>query len=118
MVGGTNGTGSTCAMVEYICLAARASFGMDTSPHLVHFNERIRLNGIIADDASIIAQLAHIEKVRAEITLTYFEYTTLAALLLFKRHNVDVAVLEVGLGGRLDAVNIVDADCSIVTSVN
>lgn len=118
IVGGTNGKGSTCAMLESIYLAAGYSVGMYTSPHLVHFNERIRLDGSIVDDASIIAQLAHIEKVRAEITLTYFEYTTLAALLLFKQHNVDIAVLEVGLGGRLDAVNIVDADCSIVTSVN
>lgn len=118
IVGGTNGKGSTCAMLESIYLAAGYSVGMYTSPHLIHFNERIRLDGSIVQDVDIVAQLVLIEKARGEISLTYFEYTTLAALLLFKQHNVDVAVLEVGLGGRLDAVNIVDADCSIVTSVN
>lgn len=118
IVAGTNGKGSTCAMLEAIYLAAGYKVGMYTSPHLIHFNERIRLQGDCADDATIVAQLARIEKTRGETSLSYFEYTTLAALLLFKEQEVDVAILEVGLGGRLDAVNIVDADCSIVTSVD
>ncbi|NLY65039.1 MAG: bifunctional tetrahydrofolate synthase/dihydrofolate synthase, partial [Alcaligenaceae bacterium] len=118
IVGGTNGKGSTCAMLESIYLAAGYTVGMYTSPHLIHFNERIRLNGEIAQDSQIIHALNLIENNRGGVTLTYFEYTTLAALLLFKQNNVDVAILEVGLGGRLDAVNIVDADCSIITSVN
>ena len=118
IVGGTNGKGSTCAMLEAIYLAAGYKTGLYTSPHLIDFNERIRLRGELATDEQIVAQLARIEAARDEVSLTYFEYTTLAALLLFKEHQTDVAILEVGLGGRLDAVNIVDADCSIVTSVD
>lgn len=118
VVAGTNGKGSTCAMLESIYLAAGYKVGMYTSPHLIDFNERIRLNGEFATDAQIVEKLAIIEQARGDISLSYFEYTTLAALLLFKEHAVDVAVLEVGLGGRLDAVNIVDADCSIITSVD
>ncbi len=118
IVGGTNGKGSTCAMLEAIYLAAGYKTGMYTSPHLIDFNERIRIRGELATDAQIVEQLARIEAARGDITLTYFEYTTLAALLLFKEHQTEVAILEVGLGGRLDAVNIVDADCSIITSVD
>jgi len=118
IVGGTNGKGSTCAMLEAILLAAGYKVGMYTSPHLIDFNERIRVNGELATDAQIIEQLAAIEAGRGPVSLTYFEYTTLAALLMFQKHTVDVAVLEVGLGGRLDAVNIIDADCAIVTSVD
>ena len=117
VVAGTNGKGSTCAMLESVYLAAGYKVGMYTSPHLIDFNERIRLNGEFASDEAIVSKLALIEQTRGEISLSYFEYTTLAALLLFKEQAVDVAVLEVGLGGRLDAVNIVDADCAIVTSV-
>src|SRR5690606_15357083 len=92
--------------------------GLYTSPHLIDFNERIRVRGELATDEQIVRQLALIETARGDVSLTYFEYTTLAALLLFKEYQTDVAILEVGLGGRLDAVNIVDADCSIVTSVD
>lgn len=118
IVGGTNGKGSTCAMLESIYLAAGYKTGMYTSPHLIDFNERIRIRGELATDEQIVAQLALIEAARGDVSLTYFEYTTLAALLLFKANQTDVAILEVGLGGRLDAVNIIDADCSIVTSVD
>lgn len=118
VVAGTNGKGSTCAMLESIYLAAGYTVGMYTSPHLIDFNERIRLSGEFASDQAIVEKLDLIEQTRGETSLSYFEYTTLAALLLFKQNNVDVAILEVGLGGRLDAVNIVDADCSIVTSVD
>lgn len=117
-VGGTNGKGSTCAMLEAILLAAGYRVGMYTSPHLIDFNERIRVNGENAGDAQITEQFARIEAARGEVSLSYFEYTTLAALMLFEQSGLDVVVLEVGLGGRLDAVNLVDADCSIVTSVD
>jgi dihydrofolate synthase/folylpolyglutamate synthase len=117
-VGGTNGKGSTCAMLEAILLAAGYRVGMYTSPHLIDFNERIRVDGENADDASIIGQFERIENGRGEISLSYFEYTTLAALMLFEQRGLEVAVLEVGLGGRLDAINMVDADCAIVTSVD
>ncbi len=117
-VGGTNGKGSTCAMLEAILLSAGYKVGLYTSPHLVHFNERIRVNGANATDDQIIALFQRIDQARDEISLSYFEYATLAALLQFVDNGVDVAVLEVGLGGRLDAVNIVDSDCAIVTSVD
>jgi len=117
-VGGTNGKGSTCALLEAIYLAAGYKVGTYSSPHLVRYNERIRLNGAEAEDADIIEQFVRIEQARGEITLSYFEFATLAALLLFEERRVDVAVLEVGLGGRLDAVNMIDADCAIVTSVD
>lgn len=117
-VGGTNGKGSTCAMLEAMLLAAGYKVGLYTSPHLVTFNERIRVNGDLAPDEQIVAQFHKIETLRGDVTLTYFEYTTLAALLLFEAQAVDVVVLEVGLGGRLDAVNLVDTDCAIITSVD
>jgi len=117
-VGGTNGKGSTCAMLEAMLQAAGYRTGLYTSPHLVTFNERIRILGEMAGDDAIARELQRIEAVRGEITLTYFEFTTLAALLLFARAKLDVVILEVGLGGRLDAVNLIDADCAIVTSVD
>jgi dihydrofolate synthase / folylpolyglutamate synthase len=118
VVGGTNGKGSTCAMLESILLAAGYRVGLYTSPHLISFNERARLNGVIVDDAMLVDQLERIEAARQGVSLTYFEFTTLAVMALFATQALDVWVLEVGLGGRLDAVNIVDADCSIVTSVD
>ncbi len=117
-VGGTNGKGSTCAMLEAILLASGYKVGLYTSPHLVDFNERIRVNGEYASDQQIIEQFQKIEATRGDISLSYFEYTTLAALILFENQKLDVAVLEIGLGGRLDAVNVVDADCAIITSVD
>lgn len=117
-VGGTNGKGSTCALLEAIYIAAGYRVGTYTSPHLIQYNERIRLDGEPADDAAIIEQFARIEAARGDITLSYFEFSTLAAMLLFEARQVDVAILEVGLGGRLDAVNMIDADCAIVTSVD
>ena len=118
VVGGTNGKGSTCAMLEAILLAAGYKVGMYTSPHLLHYNERIRINGANASDQIITQQFARIEAAREQTSLSYFEFSTLAALLAFAEAGVDVMVLEVGLGGRLDAVNMVDADCSIITSVD
>ncbi|MDQ2149785.1 bifunctional tetrahydrofolate synthase/dihydrofolate synthase [Alcaligenaceae bacterium C4P045] len=118
VVGGTNGKGSTCAMLEAMLLAAGYKVGVYTSPHLIHFNERARVNGISASDAELTAQFAEVERARGDTGLTYFEFTTLAVLRLFAGQPLDAIVLEVGLGGRLDAVNIVDADCAIVTSVD
>jgi len=118
VVGGTNGKGSTCAMLEAILLAAGYKVGLYTSPHLIDFNERARVNGQIASDQDLITQFQAVEAARGDVSLTYFEFTTLAIPRLFSQSRLDAVVLEVGLGGRLDAVNIVDADCSIVTSVD
>jgi dihydrofolate synthase / folylpolyglutamate synthase len=118
VVGGTNGKGSTCAMLESILLAAGYRVGCYTSPHLLHFNERARIDGVAASDEQLLPMFELVEAARADVTLTYFEFTTLAILKLFEREALDVLVLEVGLGGRLDAVNIVDADCAIVCAVD
>ena len=116
-VGGTNGKGSTCAMLEAILRAAGYRTGLYMSPHLLRYNERVRLRGAEAGDEALCEALAQVEAARAGVPLTYFEYGTLAALWLFSREQVEAAVLEVGLGGRLDAVNVVDADCAVLTSV-
>ena len=118
VVAGTNGKGSTCAMLEGILLAAGYRVGAYTSPHLLRFNERARIDGREASDAELVAQLEAVEAARGETSLTYFEFTTLAILRLFGEQSLDALVLEVGLGGRLDAVNIVDADCAILTSID
>jgi dihydrofolate synthase/folylpolyglutamate synthase len=117
-VGGTNGKGSTCAMLEAILLEAGYRVGTYTSPHLVDFAERARVNGQPAEAALLAEQFEAVEAARGDTTLTYFEFSTLAILRLFQHAELDVAILEVGLGGRLDAVNIVDADCAIVTSID
>ncbi len=117
-VGGTNGKGSTVAFLEAILLAGDHRVGAFTSPHLMRYNERIRVQGEDATDDALIAAFERIEAARGDIALTYFEFGTLAALLIFSEANLDLAVLEVGLGGRLDAVNIIDADAAIVTTVD
>ena len=117
-VGGTNGKGSTCAMLEAILLQAGYRAGLYTSPHLVHFNERARINGEIVDDAALVEQFEAVEAARGDVSLTYFEFTTLAILRLFAQAGLDTVILEVGLGGRLDAVNVIDADVAVVTSVD
>jgi dihydrofolate synthase/folylpolyglutamate synthase len=116
-VAGTNGKGSCVAFLDAILSAATYSVGTYTSPHLIRYNERIHLFGKQADDEQLISAFQRIEEVRDDIQLTYFEYGTLAALYLFASEKVDVAVLEVGLGGRLDAVNILDADAALITSI-
>lgn len=118
VVGGTNGKGSTCAMLDSILRAAGYRVGLYTSPHLVDFNERCRIDGASASDEALVEQFEAVEAVRGDVSLTYFEFTTLAVLRLFGRLPLDAVVLEIGLGGRLDAVNIVDADAAIVTSVD
>ena len=116
-VGGTNGKGSTCAMLESMLRAAGYRTALYTSPHLVRYNERVRIAGVEAGDAELAEAFAAVEASRSGTPLTYFEFGTLAALWLFSRAKVDAAILEVGLGGRLDAVNILDADCAVLTSV-
>ena len=116
-VGGTNGKGSTCAMLESILRAAGYRTGLYTSPHLLRYNERVRIAGLEVEDGLLGDAFAAVEKVRGQVPLTYFEFGTLAAFWIFSRQNIDVAVLEVGLGGRLDAVNVIDADCAVLTSV-
>jgi dihydrofolate synthase / folylpolyglutamate synthase len=116
-VGGTNGKGSTCAMLESILQAGGYRTGLYTSPHLLRYNERVRVGGREADDAALCESFAAVERARGEVPLTYFEYGTLAALHLFAGAGLEALVLEVGLGGRLDAVNVLDADCAVLTSV-
>jgi dihydrofolate synthase/folylpolyglutamate synthase len=116
-VAGTNGKGSTVALLEATLRAAGYRVGAYTSPHLIKYNERVRLDGQEATDESLCAAFERIEAARGEVPLTYFEFGTLAALDQFARGGVDVAVLEVGMGGRLDAVNAVDADAAVVTSI-
>ena len=117
-VGGTNGKGSTVAFLEAMLQAAGLRVGCYTSPHLLHYNERIRVDGTDAGDEMLVASFERIEQARGELPLTYFEFGTLAALDIFARAGLDVAVLEVGLGGRLDAINIVDADVAVITTVD
>ncbi|HEY1900629.1 MAG TPA: bifunctional tetrahydrofolate synthase/dihydrofolate synthase [Steroidobacteraceae bacterium] len=116
-VGGTNGKGSTVATLEAMLLALGLRVGALTSPHLLRYHERIHVEGREATDAQLIDAFERIEAARGATTLTFFEYNTLAALLLFADQRVDVAVLEVGLGGRLDATNLVDADVAVLCSV-
>jgi dihydrofolate synthase/folylpolyglutamate synthase len=116
-VGGTNGKGSTCALLEAILSCAGYRTGMYTSPHLLRYNERVRVAGREADDAALCEAFAAVEHARGGVPLTYFEFGTLAAFVQFARENLDALVLEVGLGGRLDAVNLLDADCAVLTSV-
>jgi dihydrofolate synthase/folylpolyglutamate synthase len=116
-VGGTNGKGSIAVHLEALLAARGARVGLFTSPHLLRYNERIRVAGAQVDDATLIGAFERIEAARADTTLTFFEYNTLAALLVFAARAVDVAVLEVGLGGRLDAVNLLDADAAVLASI-
>lgn len=117
-VGGTNGKGSTVAFIEAIARQAGWNVGAYTSPHLLRYNERVRIDGEPVSDAALVAAFTAIEAARGSTTLTYFEYGTLAALKLFADAGLDLAVLEVGLGGRLDAVNIIDADVAVITTVD
>jgi dihydrofolate synthase/folylpolyglutamate synthase len=117
IVGGTNGKGSTASTLAALLQSCGHSVGLFTSPHLVRYNERIQVNGVQVSDAALLAAFERIEAARGAVTLTFFEYSTLAALEAFRRAAVAVMVLEVGLGGRLDAVNIIDADVAILCSI-
>ncbi|MGA7595420.1 MAG: bifunctional tetrahydrofolate synthase/dihydrofolate synthase [Gallionella sp.] len=117
-VGGTNGKGSVCAMLEFILHAAGYRVGCYTSPHLLEYNERVRVAKHQASDGDLCASFELIEQARGDISLTYFEFGTLAAMQVFIASKVEIAILEVGLGGRLDAVNVFDSDCAVIASVD
>ena len=117
LVGGTNGKGSSVEMLRAL-LTRDNVVGTYTSPHVVRYNERIAVNGLLATDQEIVAAFERVEAARGDVRLTYFEFGTLAALAVFEAANVDAAVLEVGLGGRLDAVNVVNPDASLITNVS
>jgi dihydrofolate synthase / folylpolyglutamate synthase len=117
-VAGTNGKGSTCAMLEGILGASGFRTGVYGSPHLVRFEERCRINGELVTEADLLPHFAAIEAARGDTALTYFEFTTLAILRLLATSGLDAVILEVGLGGRLDAVNVIDTDCAVVTSID
>ena len=116
-IAGTNGKGSCVAMLEAIYLEAGYTVGAYTSPHLLEYNERIRINGVPASDIEICEAFDHIDSNRGNISLTYFEFATLAAVEIFIKQNCDIVLLEVGLGGRLDAVNLYDADIALISSI-
>lgn len=117
-VGGTNGKGSTCAMLESILTAAGYRVGLYTSPHLLRYNERVRIGRVPASDAQLCRAFVEVERARGDTPLTYFEFGTLAAMIVFARAQLDAVILEVGLGGRLDAVNAFDCDVAVITSVD
>jgi len=117
LVAGTNGKGSCCEALAALATGAGVSFGVTTSPHLRHFNERIQINGAEATDLQIVSAFEQIELARSDISLSYFEFACLAALLLFKEADLDLAILEIGLGGRLDAMNLVDPDISVILPI-
>ena len=118
VVAGTNGKGSTCAMLESIALQAGYRVGLYSKPHLVHFEERCRLNAVMVDGAALLPHFEAVERARGDISLTYFEFTLLTIARLLSQATLDLVILEVGLGGRLDAVNIFDADCAVITSID
>ena len=117
-VGGTNGKGSSVTFLDSILIAAEYRTGRSTSPHLVHYNERICIAGKMVEDDALCQAFAAIDEARQNISLTYFEFNTLATLYLFKQQKVDIAILEVGLGGRFDAANIVDPTIALITSID
>jgi dihydrofolate synthase/folylpolyglutamate synthase len=117
IVGGTNGKGSTASDLASMLTACGARVGLFTSPHLIRYNERVQIDGVEVDDAKLLAAFERIEAARGATTLTFFEYNTLAALDAFRQAGVSAMVLEVGLGGRLDATNIIDADVAVLCSV-
>jgi len=116
-VGGTNGKGSTIAFIDSIYRESKYKVGCSTSPHLIKYNERYAIDGEIVNDEVIIKAFEAIEEKREGVSLTYFEFSTLAALIIFSEAAVDIAILEVGLGGRLDSVNVVDSDVSVITDI-
>lgn len=116
-VAGTNGKGSTCAMIDSILRYAGYHTGLHTSPHLIRFNERVVIDGAEVDDETIVRAFEEVEAARGDLALTYFEFTGLAILRIFQRAKLDAVILEIGLGGRLDAMNAVEPDCSVVCSI-
>lgn len=118
VVAGTNGKGSTCAMLDSMARCAGWRVGLYSKPHLVRFEERCRINGGMVDEVQLLPHFEAVERARGDISLTYFEHTTLAILRLLSQAQLDLVILEVGMGGRFDAVNVVDADCAVITNVD
>ena len=118
VVGGTNGKGSTCAMLESIALAAGYRVGLYSKPHLIHFEERCRIGGQMASAAALLPHFEAVEAARGAVSLTYFEFTLLAIARLLAASDLDLVIFEVGLGGRFDAVNVFDGDCTLLTSID
>ena len=118
LVGGTNGKGTTVALIEDILIQKGLKTGVYTSPHLINYNERVSVNKIHVSDKELVNAFEQIEKFRGNVPLTYFEFGTLAAFSLISKHNCDAFLIEVGLGGRLDATNVIDADVSIITNID
>jgi dihydrofolate synthase/folylpolyglutamate synthase len=116
-VAGTNGKGSTCAMIESIGLQAGYKVGLYIKPHFVHFEERCRVNGAMVSAGDLLPHFERVEKARGDMALTYFEFTTMVILSLLSQAELDMVILEVGLGGRLDTVNVIDTDCAVITSI-
>ncbi|MCW8108305.1 bifunctional tetrahydrofolate synthase/dihydrofolate synthase [Alteromonas ponticola] len=116
-VAGTNGKGTTCRFIELALLGQNSTVGVYSSPHLIDYRERVRINGELSPEQDYISAFEQVEAARGEVSLTYFEFGTLAALVMMQKEKVDYAILEVGLGGRLDATNIIDADIAVVTSI-
>ena len=117
-VAGTNGKGSTCAMLEAIALQAGYRVGLYSKPHLVHFEERCRVNGQMVTAAELLPHFGAVEQARGDVSLTYFEFTTLVIARLLSQQPLDLVILEVGMGGRLDTVNVFDTDCAVITSID
>ncbi|KAI9575535.1 hypothetical protein GQX74_015808 [Glossina fuscipes] len=117
IVGGTNGKGSTCRLIEAILLNSKKTVGVYSSPHLLKYNERIRVQGLPISNEICILAISYINKIRGKISISYFEFSTLVALWIFKYLKLDVVILEVGLGGSLDATNIVNSNISVITNV-
>ena len=117
-VAGTNGKGSTCAMLEAVYRQSGYKTGMYTSPHLVYFQERCRLQGQAVASEELTKHFEKVEAARGDVTLSYFEFTSLAIFSCLASASLDVVILEVGLGGRLDAVNVIDTDCAVITSID
>ena len=117
LIGGTNGKGTTAEFLNNLLLQSDFKIGLYTSPHLFKFNERIRINALPVPDVDIINAFKEIEEIKGDVRLTYFDYATIAAFILFKKNSIDVAILEIGLGGRYDPVNLLDSDISILTNV-
>lgn len=117
IVGGTNGKGSTCRLIETIILYSKKTVGVYSSPHFIQYNERIRVQGMPISDEMCISAISYVNQARRKISISYFEFTTLVALSIFKHLKLDVVILEVGLGGILDATNIVHADISVITNI-
>ena len=117
LIGGTNGKGTTAEYLKNFFIASGKKVGIYTSPHLIEFNERIKINNISSSDEEIIKSFEKIDKIKNKTRLTYFDFATLAAFDIFSKEDLDIAILEIGIGGKYDPVNLIDADLSVITNI-